>query len=42
MLVEWTKSLIVTIPKHGDLRDCNNYRTIAQLSHMGKAVVPKL
>jgi len=26
---EWTKSVLVTIPKKGDLTECSNYRTTA-------------
>jgi len=36
---EWTKSIIVTIPKKGDLSQCSNYRTIALLSHEGKMLI---
>ena len=33
---EWIQSVLVTIPKKGDLMDCRNYRTIALMSHVGK------
>src|SRR5271163_1874304 len=36
---EWTKSVLVTIPKKGDLTKCNNYRTIALQSHVGKVLM---
>jgi Reverse transcriptase (RNA-dependent DNA polymerase) len=36
---EWTQSIIITIPKKEDLTECNNYRTIALLSHMGKVLM---
>src|SRR6218665_190181 len=36
---EWTKSLIVTIPKKGDLTECKNYRTIALMSHIGNVLM---
>ena len=36
---EWTKSVLVTIPKKGDLTDCKNYRTIALISHMAKILL---
>lgn len=39
---EWTKSILVIIPKKGDLTDCKNYRTIALLSHMGKVLLTVL
>lgn len=36
---EWTKSVLVTIPKKGDLTQCTNYRTIALVNHMGKVLM---
>ena len=36
---EWAKSVIITIPKKGDLAVCSNYRTIALLSHVGKVLM---
>jgi len=36
---EWAKSVIITIPKKGDLAECSNYRTIALLSHVGKVLM---
>lgn len=36
---EWTKSVLVTIPKKGDLMECQNYRTIALISHMAKVLL---
>jgi len=36
---EWTKSILVTIPKKGDLADCANYRTIALISHLSKVLL---
>ena len=33
---EWIQSVLVPIPKKGDLKDCKNYRTIALMSHVGK------
>ena len=36
---EWTKSVIVTIPKKGDLAECSNYRTIALSSHISKVLM---
>jgi hypothetical protein len=35
---EWTKSVLVVIPKKGDLSQCNNYRTIALVNHMCKVL----
>ena len=37
--VEWTRSIIVAIPKKGDLSDCSNYRTIALMNHMSKVLM---
>jgi len=37
-----TLSVIVTIPKKGDLSQCSNYRTIARLSRVGKVLVMML
>ena len=36
---QWTKSILVTIPKKGDLADCVNYRTIALINHLSKALL---
>jgi Reverse transcriptase (RNA-dependent DNA polymerase) len=36
---EWTKSVIITLPKKGDLSQCSNYRTVALLSHVGKVLM---
>ncbi len=36
---EWAKSVIIAIPKKGDLAECSNYRTIALLSHVGKVLM---
>ena len=36
---EWAKSVIVTIPKKGDLRECANYRTISLMNHMCKVLM---
>lgn len=33
---EWTKSVIVTLPKKGDLGICSNYRTLSLINHMCK------
>ena len=29
----WTQSLVITLPKKGNLRQCQNYRTISLISH---------
>ena len=31
---QWTKSLIVPLPKKGDLKKCNNYRTISLINSL--------
>ena len=36
---KWTKSILVTIPKKGDLTDCANYRTIALITHLSKRLL---
>src|SRR5207245_10184651 len=36
---EWSKAMLVTLPKKGDLTECKNYRTIALTSHMGKILM---
>ena len=35
----WTKSVIVTIPKKGDLKLCENYRTISLVVHASKILL---
>ena len=37
--LQWTRSLIIPLPKKGDLRKCNNYRTISLISHPGKVLL---
>uniref|UniRef100_H3AWX6 Reverse transcriptase domain-containing protein n=1 Tax=Latimeria chalumnae TaxID=7897 RepID=H3AWX6_LATCH len=32
----WIKSMIITLPKKGNLRQCQNYRTISLISHPSK------
>ena len=36
---EWTQSLIVPLPKKGNLRQCKNYRTISLISHPSKVML---
>ena len=36
---EWTKSLIIPLPKKGNLRMCQNYRTISLISHASKVLL---
>ena len=35
----WSKSLIITIPKKGDLKKCENYRTISLICHVSKILL---
>ena len=35
----WTKSLVITLPKKGDLKMCNNYRTLSLISHPSKILL---
>ena len=32
----WTQSLVITLPKKGNLQQCQNYRTISLFSHPSK------
>ena len=36
---EWTKSIIITLPKSGDTTECNNYRTISLINHASKVIL---
>jgi len=36
---EWTRSVLVTIPKKGDLTECSNCRTIALMNYMCKVLM---
>ena len=35
----WTQSLIITLPKQGNLQLCQNYRTISLISHSSKVML---
>ena len=35
-LTPWTQSLVITLPKKGNLQQCQNYRTIGLISHSSK------
>ena len=35
----WTQSLIITLPKKGNLQNCQNYRTISLISHASKVML---
>ncbi|CAF3677816.1 unnamed protein product [Rotaria socialis] len=36
---EWGKSILVPIPKKGDLNECSNYRTISLINHTSKILL---
>ena len=36
---QWTKSLVMPLPKKGNLRKCENYRTISLISHPSKVML---
>ena len=35
----WTQSLIITLPKKGNLQQCQNYRTISLICHQSKVML---
>ena len=37
--ISWTQSLIITLPKTGNLQLCQNYRTISLISHSSKVML---
>jgi len=39
MPMEWTKSVLVKIPKKGNSTKCSNYGTVVLMSHIGKLIV---
>eukprot|EP00794_Sanderia_malayensis_P008574 gene8574-biopygen6861 len=36
---QWTQSLIIPLPKKGNLKKCSNYRTISLISHPSKVLL---
>ena len=36
---QWTQSLVIPIPKKGNLRKCENYRTLSLISHSSKMLL---
>ena len=36
---EWTQSLVIPLPKKGNLRQCKNYRTISLIPHASKVML---
>ena len=37
--IPWNKSLVITLPKKGNLQQCQNYRTISLISHSSKVML---
>ena len=35
----WTQSLVITLPKKGNLQQCQNYRTISIINHPSKVML---
>ena len=35
----WTQSLVITLPKKGNLQQCQNYRTVSLFSHPSKVML---
>ena len=35
----WTQSLVIILPKKGNLRQCQSYRTISLISHLSKVML---
>ena len=35
----WTQSLVITVPKKGNLQQCQNYRAISLISHPSKVML---
>ena len=35
----WTQSLVITLPKKGNLQQCQNYRTISLISHQSEVTL---
>ena len=36
---DWTTSVVIPLPKKGDLKKCQNYRTISLISHPSKVLL---
>ena len=35
----WTQSLVITLPKKGNLKQCQNYRTISNIRHPSEVML---
>ena len=36
---DWKRSVLISIPKKGNAKECSNYRTIALISHVSKVLL---
>ena len=36
---DWKRSVFISIPKKGNLKECSNYHTIALMSHASKVML---
>ena len=39
---DWKRSVVVPIPKKGNVKECSNYHTIAPISHASKVMLKSL
>ena len=37
--ISWAQSLVITLPKKGNLQQCQNYRTVSLISHPSKVML---
>ena len=36
---DWERSVFISVPKKGNVKECSNYHTVALISHTGKAIL---
>ena len=36
---DWKRSVFISIPKKGNVKECSNYHTVALISHAGKVML---
>ena len=36
---DWKRSVFISIPKKGNVKECSNYHTIALISHASKVII---
>ena len=36
---DWKRSVLISIPKNGNAKECTNYHTVALISHAGKVML---